>query len=274
MKKLRRFLPVLILILALIVVLAPARNNSANTALPEQTAGIAATAEPGTTTADAGGELQLLEPSGSGSAESPQESAAGQSSEPEKPAEAEHGFISEDAADIFERKDHDEAAGDIFLRKDHDEAVADIFEQKDHEESADLVFIKEDQEALPEAKQEKPVQASEASSMMSAELKLEQFQEIMTRIIGKALESNNKSLSSSISSEVSDKVTDRVIKQMDYLMRENEEREEERFRKLDETIRQRQKANAEAAAALVEESKKKKKLRFGRRDKIKHRILS
>ena len=89
MKKLRRFLPVLILILALIVVLAPARNNSANTALPEQTAGIAATAEPGTTTADAGGELQLLEPSGSGSAESPQESAAGQSSEPEKPAEAE-----------------------------------------------------------------------------------------------------------------------------------------------------------------------------------------
>ena len=94
MKKLRRFLPVLILILALIVVLAPARNNSANTALPEQPAGIAATAEPGTATADIGGELQLLEPSDSGNSESPQESAA----EPSPAADPDPTPIPEDGS--------------------------------------------------------------------------------------------------------------------------------------------------------------------------------
>lgn len=101
---------------------------------------------------------------------------------------------------------------------------------------------------------------------MSAELKMEQFQEIMTKIVGKALEANNRSLSGAISNEVSDKVSERVIKQMDYVMRENEERQEERFRKLDEVLRQRQRANAEAAAAEEGKRKKKKKL-FGAKTK-------
>ena len=109
-----------------------------------------------------------------------------------------------------------------------------------------------------------------AVDTMSAELKMEQFQEIMTKIVGKALEANNRSLSGAISNEVSDKVSERVIKQMDYVMRENEERQEERFRKLDEVLRQRQRANAEAAAA--EESKRKKKKRlFGPKAKTRTR---
>lgn len=109
-----------------------------------------------------------------------------------------------------------------------------------------------------------------AVDTMSAELKMEQFQEIMTKIVGKALEANNRSLSGAISNEVSDKVSERVIKQMDYVMRENEERQEERFRKLDEVLRQRQRANAEAAAA--EESKRKKKKRlFGSKTKMRTR---
>ena len=109
---------------------------------------------------------------------------------------------------------------------------------------------------------------------MSAELKMEQFQEIMTRIIGKALEANNRSLTGAISNEVSDKVSERVIKQMDYVMRENEEREEERFRKLDEAIRMRQKANAEAAATAEENRRKKKKKLFGKKTKVKPRVLN
>lgn len=109
---------------------------------------------------------------------------------------------------------------------------------------------------------------------LSAELKMEQFQEIMTKIVGKALENNNSSLSGAISTEVSSKVSERVIKQMDYIMRENEEREEERFRKLDEAIRSRQKANAEAAAALEETKRKKKKKMFGKKNKIKPRVLN
>lgn len=110
--------------------------------------------------------------------------------------------------------------------------------------------------------------------MMSAELKMEQFQEIMTKIIGKAMEANNRSLTGAISNEVSDRVSDRLIKQMDYVMRENEEREEERFRKLDEAIRSRQKASAEAAAAMEDTRRKKKKKMFGKKTKPKPRILS
>lgn len=109
---------------------------------------------------------------------------------------------------------------------------------------------------------------------MSAEVKMEQFQEIMTKIIGKALEANNRSLTGAISNEVSDKVSERVIKQMDYVMRENEEREEERFRKLDEAIRMRQKANAEVAAAVEDSKRKKKKRMFGKKTKVKPRVLN
>lgn len=112
---------------------------------------------------------------------------------------------------------------------------------------------------MKQARQLVSTQNHMPADMVSAELKMEQFQEIMTKIIGKALEANNRSLSGAISNEVSDKVSERVIKQMDYVMRENEERQEERFRKLDESIRIRQKANAEAAAAMEEANRKKKK---------------
>lgn len=113
------------------------------------------------------------------------------------------------------------------------------------------------------------VSAAEQTPMdvMSAELKMEQFQEIMTRIIGKALEANNRALTGAISNEVSDKVSERVIKQMDYVMRESEERQEERFRKLDEVLRTRQRANAEAAAAAEEAKRKHKKGIFVKKQK-------
>ena len=60
-----------------------------------------------------------------------------------------------------------------------------------------------------------------------------QFTELMTEIVGKAIEANNAQLSRQISEDVGEQ----VIKEMNYLMREREEAEEERFRKLDEAIR-------------------------------------
>jgi hypothetical protein len=54
---------------------------------------------------------------------------------------------------------------------------------------------------------------------------------------------------------------------MDYVLREQEDREEERFRKLDEAIRSRQRMNIEAAAALEETKRKKKKKLFGKKKK-------
>ncbi|GLB33101.1 hypothetical protein LAD12857_50240 [Lacrimispora amygdalina] len=97
-----------------------------------------------------------------------------------------------------------------------------------------------------------------------AQGKMEQFQEIMNHIIGRALELNNEQLSQDVSSLVNDK----VIKEMEYLMNLKEEKEEERYKQLDELIRTYQKDNkgrAEAAASKIPFFNRKKK--FGRNGK-------
>ena len=60
-----------------------------------------------------------------------------------------------------------------------------------------------------------------------------QFTDLMTEIVGKALAANNQELSKSISEDVGEQ----VLNEMNYLMREQEEADEERFRKLDAAIR-------------------------------------
>lgn len=95
----------------------------------------------------------------------------------------------------------------------------------------------------------RPVQA-ETIPAVSMEERMAQFQQIMNLIIGRALEVNNEKLSQDISRMVNDK----VLKELDYLMRVADERDEERFRQLDETIRLYQKESkgrAEAAASKV-----------------------
>ena len=97
-----------------------------------------------------------------------------------------------------------------------------------------------------------------------AQEKMEQFQEIMNHIIGRALELNNEQLSQDVSSLVNDK----VIKEMETLMNLKEEREEERYKQLDELLRTYQKDNkgrAEAAASKIPFFNRKKK--FGRNGK-------
>ena len=79
----------------------------------------------------------------------------------------------------------------------------------------------------------------EAAELMNRE-KAEQFREFLTQMIGQAIEENNEKLSQDISRMVNDK----VLKEIDYLMRVADERDEERFRQLDEN-----KGRAEAAAA-------------------------
>lgn len=63
--------------------------------------------------------------------------------------------------------------------------------------------------------------------------KMAQFTDLMTQIVGNAIAANNQELSQNISEEVGKQ----VLKEMNYLMREREELEEERFRKLDVAIR-------------------------------------
>lgn len=71
-----------------------------------------------------------------------------------------------------------------------------------------------------------------------------QVQTAMNKIVANAFRENKDIITSSIKSEI----TADVMRQFDAVMREKEEKEEDRFRKLDETLRQIQLANAEAAA--------------------------
>lgn len=90
--------------------------------------------------------------------------------------------------------------------------------------------------------------------------RMDQFQMVMNKIIANALIDNNVLLGQAISEQV----TERVLKEIDYQFRVKEELEEQRFKKLDETIRNRQQARLEAAAALEKSKKpmKRKKKRF------------
>lgn len=93
--------------------------------------------------------------------------------------------------------------------------------------------------------------------------KMEQFQNIMNHIIGQALEANQGRMGQ----EVGELVTDKVLKEFEYLLRISDEKEEERFKQLDETIRAYQKdgkGRAEAAATKVPFFRKRK---FGKNGK-------
>ena len=104
------------------------------------------------------------------------------------------------------------------------------------------------------------VHTGEGLSLASPE-KLEQFQNIMTEVMAEALRRNHEEFSRQVGGEISDKISDKVAKEMNCIMRDREEREEERYRKLDETIRacQRvQKQKREAAATRVPERRRKR----------------
>ncbi|MDD6056787.1 MAG: MerR family transcriptional regulator [Clostridiales bacterium] len=102
----------------------------------------------------------------------------------------------------------------------HSKTLTEETEEKLREEKEKL--------RLPEKREVETTQ-----SILNNTDKMEQFTELMTEIVGKAIAANNKELSKNISEDVGEQ----VIKEMNYLMREREEAEEERFRKLDDAIR-------------------------------------
>lgn len=78
-----------------------------------------------------------------------------------------------------------------------------------------------------------PVPGETRQSILDNTDKMAQFTDLMTQIVGKALAANNRELSQNISEDVGKQ----VIKEMNYLMREREELDEDRFRRLDAAIR-------------------------------------
>lgn len=84
--------------------------------------------------------------------------------------------------------------------------------------------------------------------------KLDQFKAILNGMIAEALLDNNEILAES----VSENVTHNVIKEIDYLLRIKEEREEERYKQFDRTLREMQSGRSEVAASRFNNKKKKK----------------
>ena len=74
--------------------------------------------------------------------------------------------------------------------------------------------------------------------------KMEQFQNVMVKIMGRALNEQKNQLSR----EIGDQVTRQVAEEMDYQFRQKEESEVKRFQKLDELIRLQQQSREEIAA--------------------------
>ncbi len=116
-----------------------------------------------------------------------------------------------------------------------------------------------------EERRETALELVESSSLAASPEKLQQFQNIMTDVLAEALRRNQEILSKEVGGSVSEK----LVKEMNYLMRDREEREEERYRKLDETIRacqrvQRQRSEA-AATRVPVRGMKKSRFPWGRR---------
>ena len=96
---------------------------------------------------------------------------------------------------------------------------------------------------------------------------MEQFQQLMNHVIGQAVGQAIRDNNEVLSQEISRQVNDRMVQEMEYMMRVNDERQEERFKMLDEQLRAYQKESkgkAEAAATRLPFFKKKK---FGRSGK-------
>jgi DNA-binding transcriptional MerR regulator len=94
---------------------------------------------------------------------------------------------------------------------------------------------------------------SQPAPGLSSEDRMAQFRELMSEIVGRAIAQNNEELSQNIGTEVQE----RVLKEMNYLMREQENSAEERYKKLDAAIRGELKKRRPLFAKKDAESRKK-----------------
>lgn len=97
--------------------------------------------------------------------------------------------------------------------------------------------------------------------MLTPDQKMEQFQAILNRIVSNAIQENNVALGQEVSAHVSE----RVLKEMDYLMRTQEEVLEAHFQSLDQAIRKQQSTKPEKNKSHPK-TKKEKKSKLSRKE--------
>ena len=164
--------------------------------------------------------------------------------------------------EIVERDEDRSDIGDEEELEGKSEALED--EDSDMENAKILRFKEEDKSGKSDSFAGVSVHKNSEIEMKQSEDKLAQFEQIIGDIVSKSLMANNNILGENISTQVSSRVSDKVIKEMDYLLRLKDEAEDERFKKLDETIRNIQKSGKEAVAAKETAVKRKKKKFFAK----------
>ena len=108
---------------------------------------------------------------------------------------------------------------------------------------------------VPEMTEDLPLRKNEA--------KMLEFESIMGRIVGRAL----REQAENIGDLMGNRICDKIVREIDEVMVEQEAREEARYKKLDEAIRNTQRARQEIAIAKDESSRKKS--RFFKKNKRK-----
>ncbi len=145
-----------------------------------------------------------------------------------------------------------------------------ILQQKEDNKMTNLIQEDELEDKLENELEDDLEDEQEATSLITeedttiteeSESKMGQFQALMKHIIMSALKENNASLVEDIGVDV----TNGVVSRMSYLMKVQEEKEEERFRKFDASIREFQKSRMMAAATI---DKKKKRSKFAKKNRI------
>lgn len=107
-------------------------------------------------------------------------------------------------------------------------------------------------QVMPALQKAAPALNQGYQEMTSPEERMAQFRELMSDIVGHAIALNNEELSQTISKEVGEQ----VLKEMNYLAREQEEAQEERYKKLDAAIR----GNIRRKKTVFSKDKPEKKL--------------
>ena len=139
-----------------------------------------------------------------------------------------------------------------------------MIQSKSQSDTAQQTVVGEDQENHEETGLLASRMSGDVSVPLTSEEKMAHFKYMMDSIVMQALKKNNQTLEK----QISDQISERLISEMDMLLKLQEEREEERYRNIDEMIRQRQQGYREAAAAKTPafSSKKEKKKWFKNRE--------
>lgn len=104
-----------------------------------------------------------------------------------------------------------------------------------------------------------PVQRHETTQSID---KMEQFQQIMNRVLANAIRENNEL----IGKTAGEHAANAVVTEIRGMTKEQEARQEARYKKLDQTLREMQRARAEAAAANMRPADRRKQKRLKRKE--------